>query len=134
MANRKPSFPITDDMRAFLESPGYKKAVAERMALMEREEAVVEEAPWFGATGLSDELERELPRYLRREFGESVFDDDSLKASQLVYLGTFSDGADVVHFWRIPSSGEPVFATITLGQHGALTSWGTDAPLDRPGF
>lgn len=83
---RKSALPSAEDMRALLESPEYKKAVAERMALMEREEAFLEDAPWFGRTGLGDEVERELPRYLRREFGESVFDEDALKASELVLV------------------------------------------------
>lgn len=132
MAKKKFALPSAEDMRAFLESPEYKKAVAERMASMEREEAFVEEASWFGTTGLEDELERELPRYLRREFGESVFDGDALKASQLSYLGSFRSGEELVHYWRIPSSREPTFATITLSPQGAVTSWGTEAPPPRP--
>src|SRR3989344_1064334 len=67
-------------MKAFLESPEYKKAVEDRLALMKKEGEVREEAEWIGKTGLSEELERELPRYLRREFGQSLFDADSIKA------------------------------------------------------
>lgn len=50
----------------------------------EEEDAVVEQAPWMGRTGLPEDLERELPRYVRREFGESVFDDESLRAMMRV--------------------------------------------------
>lgn len=58
--------------------------------LMEMEDSIREEADWFGKTGLDEETERELPRYLRLEFGEFLSDEDSLKASDLVYLGHFN--------------------------------------------
>ena len=51
-------------------APDFQKRVQARLAEMEREEAIREEAPWFGKTGLAEEQERELPRYLRREFGQ----------------------------------------------------------------
>ncbi|HEY5995097.1 MAG TPA: hypothetical protein VIU46_10925, partial [Gallionellaceae bacterium] len=51
-----------------------------RMAKRSEGEKVREVADWFGTTGLDEETERELPRYLRREFGESLFDEGALKA------------------------------------------------------
>lgn len=125
---KKSALTSGDGMRSLLESPEYKNAVADKMELMEREEVFLEDAPWFGRTGLGDEVERELPRYLRREFGESVFDEDALKASELEYLGVYNDGGMPVHFWRLPSSLEPTFATVTVCPGGTITSWGTDAP------
>ena len=37
-----------------------------------KEYATLETADWFGTTGLDEETERELSRYLRREFGERL--------------------------------------------------------------
>jgi hypothetical protein len=79
-------------------SPEFKKKVAERLAEMKREEA-----PWFGKTGLDDETERDLPQYLRREFGKPLSAPGSLKAAELVYLGAFVEGADTVHCWQLPA-------------------------------
>lgn len=124
-------FPSAEDIPALLQSPEYQKAVAERRALMEQEASYLEDAPWFGRTGLGDALERELPRYLRREFGESVFEEGALKASELDYLGVYHDGGLLVHFWRVPSSVESTFATVTVGPEGVVTSWGSDAPPGR---
>ena len=40
--------------------PDFQKRVQARLAEMEREEAIREEAPWFGTTGLAEEQEREV--------------------------------------------------------------------------
>jgi hypothetical protein len=128
--SKKYEIPSNEDFLAFLESPEYKRAVAERMAQMQREYSVVEEAPWFGRTGLEDDLERELPRYLRREFGESIFDEDSLKAKDLQYVGHFNEPDASVHYWLIPSrSGEKSYAYIEITSDGQFcTSWGSRKP------
>jgi hypothetical protein len=78
------------------------------------EQEIEEAANWFGKTGLSEETERELPRYLRLEFGESVLDDDYLKASDLCYIGYarilesekehFLSESAFVHCWKMPES------------------------------
>lgn len=107
--------------------------VRARMDEVERsyaaEEAVVEEADWFGTTGLGEELERELPKYLRREFGELLLDEDSLKARDLRYLGAFEESEGTVHYWSVPSShGQPTFAYIELGAAGPCTGWGNRSP------
>jgi|GEM_PF-6721340 len=78
------------------------------------EQEIKETACWFGRTGLHEETERELPRYLRLEFGESVLDDDCLKASDLCYIGHakilenekehFSSESIFVHCWKMPGS------------------------------
>src|SRR5437868_3310291 len=70
-------------MAAYLKSPEYRRAVEDRLALMKKEEQFLESAAWLGKTGLGEDVERELPRYLRRELGESVLDPGSLKADDL---------------------------------------------------
>jgi len=72
---------------------------------------VVEEASWFGKTGLDDATERDLLHYIRREYGESVFDEDGLKADELEYLGVFETDDEPTRFSNIPTSDdEPVYA------------------------
>jgi hypothetical protein len=86
----------------YLNSAEYKKAVQERFDRMQKEDEVREVAVWIGKTGLPEALERELPRYLRREFGQSLFDEESLKAADLQYVGAFPVEGKAIHYWRIP--------------------------------
>lgn len=97
---------------------------------MQKEEEVVEEAEWFGKTGLSDATERELPRYLRREYGQSIFGKGSLRAGSLQYLGRFPEGLNSIHFWRIgDGSKEPHFAYVTVSAGGdEVLGWGGKRP------
>ncbi len=105
-----------------------------RMALVERsyaaEETLTEEADWFGTTGLDDDLERELPKYLRRESGELLLEEGSLKASDLKYLGAFEEPDATVHYWLVPSHhGEPTYAYIEIhGSGQSCTGWGGREP------
>lgn len=103
-----------------------RKQVAEAMA----DEAVQEEASWFGSTGLDEETERELPRYLRREFGERLSDEGALKADDLDYLGAFDEDGLRVHYWLVPSrSDERHFAYVEVTPDGeTCTGWGDRAP------
>ncbi|MFZ6820321.1 hypothetical protein [Undibacterium sp. Ji22W] len=119
-----------NDMRAYLASPEYKKSVREKLALMEKEEQVLEDADWFGKTGLSDSIERELPRYLRREYGMSIFDKDALKADHLTYLGVFPEGSNSHHFWRIHDGAkEAHYAYVTISANGDESlGWGSRLP------
>jgi hypothetical protein len=119
-----------EKVRTFLESPEYKKAFEERRALMEKEDAVLEEAGWIGKTGLSEELERELPRYLRRELGQSLFDADSMKAADLAYAGSFLEGGKTIHYWRIPEEQvSTAFAYVEVSATGStLMGWGSRKP------
>ena len=78
------------------------KAHADVKRRWEADSKLVEEAPWFGQTGLGDSVERELPRYLRRAFGE-VGAEDGLKAADLSYLGVQTDEQGATHVWAIPS-------------------------------
>ena len=110
--------------------PEYKAKIARLHRSYAEEETVIEAAPWFGTTGLDEEVERELPKYLRREFGELLLDDDSLKARDLEYVGRFDEADGVVHYWRIPSrDGEQSFAYVEVTPEGSVcTSWGGREP------
>ena len=108
----------------------FRSAVNERMVEMNKEYATVETADWFGKTGLNDETERELPRYLRREFGESLFKEGALKANDLIYLGVFQEPEGAIHYWRITgknSESEPYFAYVEDFPDGAM-GWGNRKP------
>ena len=110
--------------------PQFKQRVQARLEEMQREEAVRESAPWFGTTGLAESDERELPRYLRREFGEPLSAPGSLKASDLHYEGVFTQGAETVHYWRINyGSPEPKFAYVVVAPPGhEVMAWGDREP------
>jgi hypothetical protein len=114
----------------FLQSPEYKKAFDEKLALMKAEGDVAEIAPWFGKTGLGEETERELPRYLRREFGESIFTPGALKASDLIYLGETPDGTGTVHSWRIEHGKDSAYAYVELNEKREVKalSWESKRP------
>ena len=100
---------------------------------MKAEDEIVEEADWIGTTGLSEETERQLPKYLRLEYGESILDEDSLKAADLTYLGVFklgeedlkqsefSQGAERVHVWEIPTSGNKTYGYVVEGEYGCIS-------------
>ena len=108
----------------------FSSAVNVRMAEVDKEYTIVETADWFGKTGLDDETERELPRYLRREFGESLSKKGALKASDLVYLGVFQEPEGAIHYWRIPSKNskrEYYFAYVEDFPEGAM-GWGNRKP------
>lgn len=114
---------------AIEETPEYKA----RMDLVDQsylaEESVMEEADWFGTTGLSDDDERELPKYLRREFGELLIEEGSLKASDLKYIGAFEEPDGTFHYWTVPTSdGVPTYAYIELAQSEICTGWGNREP------
>lgn len=111
-------------------SADFKKRMQARLDEMRKEEAVREEAPWFGRTGLSDDEERELPRYLRREFGTLLSEPGSLKAADVEYLGVFVEGVETVHFWRIHyGSPEPKFAyVVSAPAERAVMGWGDRKP------
>lgn len=105
-----------------------KKSYAE----VAKEYTTLETADWFGTTGLDEETERELSRYLRREFGERLSESSSLKAADLVYLGVFQEGDTQVHYWRVPNkdtTNTPYFAHIIVSSDGSTyTGWGDKSP------
>lgn len=103
-----------------------KKAMRVRSMEMKQDEQTREEALWFGKTGLPDDEERELPRYLRREYGQTLSQPNSLKASDLTYLGVFQEGIETVHYWRInDGEKEPHFAYIVIApKEREVIGWG----------
>lgn len=97
------------------------------------EDKVIEEAEWFGTTGLSEATERSLPRYLRLEFGESILDEYALQARDLNYLGVlelteleraagnFPEETSRVHFWAVPTGNvPPMYAYVEVSGDGSL--------------
>jgi len=108
----------------------FKKQVEARLAEQKKEESIREEASWFGNTGLAEDAERELPRYLRRELGHLLSQPGSLKAKDLVYLGAFTEGAETVRYWQINyGSPKPKFAYIVSGPNDRqFTGWGNRTP------
>jgi hypothetical protein len=110
--------------------PEFRRRVDARLEEMKKEEAVLEDAPWFGKTGLSEDQERELPRYLRREFGSLLSEPGSLRAQDLDYLGRFVQDTETVHYWRINhGSREPRFAYLVTAPAGReVMGWGDRKP------
>lgn len=118
------------EMRAHLDSPTYQQQVKNKQDLMQKEEQVVEQADWFGKTGLPDAVERELSRYLRRELGQSIFEKGSLRADNLQYVGVYPEGLNSIRFWRIVDGAkEPRFAYISVSTSGQTSlGWGGKQP------
>lgn len=116
-------------LKAMQRHPEYKA----RMDVLERsykaEETVIEEAEWFGSTGLPEDVERELPKYMRREAGELLLDEGSLRASDLTYIGACEEPDATVHYWSVPSSdGEPTYAYVEVSGNTTCTGWGGREP------
>ncbi len=113
----------------------YLEASADVDRRWEADKNLIEVAPWIGKTGLHEEDERELPRYLRREFGE-VGADDGLKASDLTYLGIQTDDQGRAHFWSIKRSEREAtyaYAYIDINEKGDVHGfgWGGRDPIHK---
>lgn len=66
--------------------------------------------------------------YLRLEYGEDAEDPDSLKASDLIYLGRFIVNGHPTDYWQYPTSDNtPAYATMTMHESGSALSM-TDEP------
>lgn len=64
----------------------------------ERLEALMEETvPWMGKTGLPEEYERQLVRYIRLELGELLVEEDATRAENLEFLGRYTRLHKVCH-------------------------------------
>ena len=88
-----------------------------------------EEAPWFGKTGLDEETERELPRYLRRELGEFLDEPGALKAADLQFIGAFEEAPGMVYYWKVPYGEETVYAYVEVSRDGSqCTGWANREP------
>jgi hypothetical protein len=109
--------------------PSLHAASAEYTAQQAVEDVTLEKADWIGKTGLPEAIEREIPHYLRREFGEFMGDPNSLKASDLIYLGIHRDTEGRAHFWRVPSKnpanpGYAAYAEIDSSGQVMSLGWG----------
>jgi hypothetical protein len=104
----------------------YKQLMAEQHP----DTATVEAAAWFGTTGLHEHIERELPRYLRRELGERLTDEGALQANDLKYVGAFTENEMKIHYWSMPYGDEiDVFAYVEIDSKGeTCTGWGDKTP------
>ena len=119
---------IQDRVQEYLQGDEFAEDLKKRLELARREEEYIEQADWIGKTGLPEEWERELPRYLRRELGESIFDDGSMQAADLEYLGAYREEAGLVHYWKVPSDeDDDVFAYIE-DFDGVCFGWGDKSP------
>lgn len=98
------------------------------------EEETQEVADWIGRTGLGETIERELPRYLRRELHEFLDAPEGLRAAQLRYLGILGDERGLAHFWELASrsgSPDPTYAYVAIDEKGAWAmGWGDRQPQD----
>ena len=94
-------------------SPEVRAQAAARHESHATESGEVESAEWIGKTGLDESAERELPRYLRMQFGEPWYVVGSLRAADLAYIGSFEEEDMRVHYWRLPPRGSaPQYAYI----------------------
>lgn len=128
-----PNEPMETRVRRLLQSQEFAQAVALQNQQMDDEDSVIESADWFGTTGLDEDTERDLSRYLRREFGESVHDEDSLRAEDLTYLGKYTEQEVLVHYWLIPArtGTKKYYAYVEVGPVGQLNmGWGNRNPPD----
>ncbi|QJR12987.1 hypothetical protein DSM104443_04081 [Usitatibacter rugosus] len=100
------------------------RGMRERSAQWDADQEVMEEAEWIGKTGLGEDDERELPRYLRRELGETLADPEALKASDLVYLGACDEKDGPTHYWYMPFGKDEVYAYIIADGANQCTGWG----------
>src|SRR5947209_4919183 len=97
---------------------------------MKADDAIAESAAWLGTTRLPEDVEREPPRYLRREFGESLSEDPgALKASDLEYVGAFDEADGRAHYWRVPCASEKaVYAYVVVNGNRFSTGWSGRSP------
>jgi len=120
---------LDDPVLKMMQDPEFVARKREFIEAREHEAAVIEIADWFGQTGLPEEIERQLPNYIRLEFGESLFDDDGLKAADLEYLGRFNQPDGSYHYWLLPSSDEETWYAYVRASD-FLMGWGDRRPSD----
>ena len=118
------------EQQAGLTPAQMQQQVEARRDMLAREKKVVEQAPWFGKTGLGAATERELQRYVRHALGQVIFDPGAVKAADLAYLGAFREGGRTVRYWRIPPGEKDVPYAFVETDHdgGVLMGVGFRAP------
>jgi hypothetical protein len=95
-------------------------------AVVLRDHEFTEKADWFGKTGLSAEMERYVVIFLRERLGQRRFDPGAVKAADLSYVGSFTEGDSQVHYWRIIDRDE--YAYVVYKDKWATTGWGDRKP------
>lgn len=71
------------------------------------EETIQEIADWFTTTGLTEEEERTLPKYVRYEYGDLLVDDDGMKAHDLKFLGKFLLNKQLIQLMHLDTKCNP---------------------------
>lgn len=127
-------------LAAHMKTPEFRREYRSKQEQLQHESAVQETAPWLGTTGLTDAQERQLPRYVRMELGQSLKDKNAVQAQDLAYVGHFDEPDGTVRYWRIPERANahgdthagPAYATIRKDGNGVFyTDWGNRAPPQR---
>ena len=126
--------PADPELAAHMQTPAFRREYRDKMEQLNNEAKVNEEAPWLGTTGLTDEQERSLPRYVRMELGQSLADANALHARDLDYVGRFVEPDGTVYYWRLPAKAAanataPQYAYMRQGPDGVFyTDWGSRVP------
>jgi len=73
-----------------------------------------------------------LAEYLRLEYGENKDDPDSIKSTDLKYIGEFVVNDVVTKYWSYPtSSGQPMWVTIEMLENGECAGMTDEAPPEN---
>lgn len=95
-------------------------------AVVLRDRDVTDRADWFGKTGLSADMERYVPNYLRDRLGQKPFEPGALKASDLTYVGSFTEGDSRVYYWHLTDRDKYVYV-VSKGKWNS-PGWGDRKP------
>ena len=120
-----------------MKTPEFRREYRTKQEQLQSESATPETAAWLGTTGLTDAQERNLPRYVRMELGQSLKDSNAVQAQDLDYVGHFDEPDGTVYYWRIPERANahgdthtgPAYAYIRKDAGGVFyTDWGNRTP------
>ncbi len=132
-----PSANEDPQLAAHMNTPEFRREYRTKQEQLQNETKVQESAPWLGSTGLTDEQERAVPRYVRMELGQSLQDANAVKAQDLQYTGHFTESDGTVYYWRIPDKANahgdthagPAYVYIRKDAAGVFyTDWGNRTP------
>ena len=141
-AGSLPPAPGAEELGVLMKSPDFLRSHLKGLAQLKDEGGSTEQAPWFGQTGLSDEQERRLPRYVRMELGQRLGDAETVRAADLQFMGHFDEKDGQVYYWQLPPNAvslkratrqSPRFAYIRLAKEGGTyLDWGNRLPPEAP--
>ena len=77
---------------------------------------------------MSNTDEEWLADYLRLEYGEKETDPDSLKSSDLTFVGEFVVNGVTTRYWSYPTCGDPMWAIIEEYEEGRCAGITDKAP------